>query len=238
METLVPRRMPRAGLLLLPLLLCFGPETAGSISTQVLRHIVDHVDKHGFETEYAFAVSLKKLYCQNAADIEAVLPIDELRAMQAAISGGDRLYDPGQGNIVAAAVRAMPNMYTEHAEWRLLQGGRNSPVSKLLARTSGQNNNNICLIFFTLSSPCVGKCLNDKKHYNILEPVSNIFGPIDNNYKAFVFRKIFHNDRNHETRESLLKAWQQMKNVPLYLCDNKDCRDCFGNNSDDCMDGM
>ncbi|CAM4702881.1 unnamed protein product [Caretta caretta] len=44
METLVPGRMPRAGLLLLTLLLCFGPETVRIINPAALREIVDHVD--------------------------------------------------------------------------------------------------------------------------------------------------------------------------------------------------
>ncbi|XP_044845280.1 uncharacterized protein LOC123350670 [Mauremys mutica] len=234
METLVPGRMVRAGLLLLPLLLCFGlRDCQTAINLTALRDIVDHVDKYGFTTEYAFAVSLNKSYCQNATDIKAVLPLDELRAMQAAINEGDRLYNPSQGNIVAAAV---PNKPREHAERRLLQGDQDSPVSKLLARTSRENNNNICLIFFTLNSPCVGKCLNDKTQYNILQPVSDIFGSIRDNYKAFVFQKIWY-ERN-ETRESLLKAWHQMKNVPLYRCDNTGCKDCFGNNPDACMYGM
>ncbi|XP_039366891.1 uncharacterized protein LOC120388865 [Mauremys reevesii] len=224
METMVSGRMPRAGLLLLPLLLCFGPETVGSINPSALRETVDHVDKDGLAVEYAFAVSLQKASCENPSGLEQVLRRNKLRDMQAAINPEGVLYDPDEGPIVAARMQRLGRA-GEHAELRLLQGDRNSPVQKLLARTYNERS---CLIFFTVRSPCAGTCLLVKRPHNILQMVSDTFRPIDHNYKAFIFRQIYRQDRDLDP-QSLLEAWHQLPNVPLLRCDTNGCRDCRGN---------
>ncbi|CAM5130770.1 unnamed protein product [Natator depressus] len=206
METLVPGRMPRAGFLLLPLLLCFGTETVESTKPAALREIVDHVDKDGLAVEYAFAVSLEKATCENPSGLEQVLPRNKLQDMQAAIKQEGGLQDPDKGNIVAA--------------WM-----KNSPVQKLLVRTYNERS---CLIFFTIHSPCAGTCQLVKRPRNILQMVSDTFRPIDNNYKAFVFRQIYRQDRDLGPK-SLLEAWHRLPNVPLLRCDTNGCRDCRGN---------
>ncbi|CAM2110258.1 unnamed protein product [Caretta caretta] len=97
--------MPRAGLLLLTLLLCFGPETVRIINPAALREIVDHV-----------------------------LPGNKLWDMQAAINEEGGLHDTDEGHIVAARMKHLGRA-GEHAERHLLQGNQNSPVQKLLAWT-------------------------------------------------------------------------------------------------------
>ncbi|CAM4671919.1 unnamed protein product [Lepidochelys olivacea] len=206
METLVPGRMPRAGLLLLPLLLCFGTETVESTKPTALREIVDHVDKDGLAVEYAFAVSLEKATCENPSGLEQVLPRNKLQDMQEAIKQEGGLQDPDKGNIVAARMK-------------------NSPVQKLLVRTYNERS---CLIFFTIHSPCAGTCQLVKRPHNILQMVSDTFRPIDHNYKAFVFRQIYRQDRDLGPK-SLLEAGHRLPNVPLLRCDTNGCRDCRGN---------
>ncbi|XP_044845118.1 uncharacterized protein LOC123350550 [Mauremys mutica] len=221
---MVSGRMLRAGLLLLPLLFCFRPETVGSINPAVLRETVDHVDKDGLAVEYAFAVSLQKASCENPAGLEQVLRRNKLRDMLAAINPEGVLYDPDEGPIVAARMQRLGRA-GEHAEWRLLQGDRKSPVQKLLARTYNERS---CLIFFTILSPCAGTCLLVKRSHNILRMVSDTFRPIDHNYKAFVFRQIYRQDRDLDP-QSLLEAWHRLPDVPLLRCDTNVCRDCRGN---------
>ncbi|XP_065427238.1 uncharacterized protein LOC135976267 [Chrysemys picta bellii] len=225
METMVPGRMTRAGLLLLPLLLCFVPETTGNIDEKRLRDIVDHVDRYGVAEQYAFAVSLNRTYCQNTAGLKRELPAHKLQQMRNALNQMGGLYDPADGHIVAATVNRLESGAGQHAEWRLLQGGQNSPVQKLLARTSGQNS---CLIFFSLNSPCVGTCLAENGPYSILQMVSDTFHPIDDDYKAFVFRQIYWQDQNQ------WQAWHQLRNVPLYRCKNR-CWNCHEENPN-CLD--
>ncbi|XP_034645245.1 uncharacterized protein LOC117887112 [Trachemys scripta elegans] len=229
--------MPRAGLLLLPLLLCFGPETTGSIDPATRREIGDHVNKDGLAVEYAFAVSLEKASCENPSGLEQVQPRNKLWEMQAAINPEDSLYDPDEGPIVAARMKRL-GMTGQHAEWHLLQGDQNSPVQKLLAWPYNERS---CLIFFTVRSPCAGTCLLVKRPHNILQMVSDTFRPIDHNYKAFVFRQIYRQDRDLDP-QSLLEAWHRLPDVPLLRCDTKGCRDCSGNdpNTDTnaCLDEM
>ncbi|XP_044844273.1 scavenger receptor cysteine-rich domain-containing group B protein-like [Mauremys mutica] len=199
-------------------------ETVGSINPAALRETVDHVDKDGLAVEYAFAVSLQKASCENPSGLEQVLRRNKLRDMQAAINPEGVLYDPDEGPIVAARMQRLGRA-GEHAEWRLLQGDRNSPVQKLLARTYNERS---CLIFFTIRSPCAGTCLLVKRPHNILRMVSDTFRPIDHNYKAFVFWQIYRQDRDLDS-QSLLEAWHQLPNVPLLRCDTNGCRDCRGN---------
>ncbi|CAM4702929.1 unnamed protein product [Caretta caretta] len=224
METLVSGRMLRAGLLLLPLLLCFGPETVGSSNPITLGEIVDHVDKDGLAVEYAFAVSLEKASCENTSSLEQVLLRNKLWDMQAAINQVGGLQNPDEGHIVAPRMKQ--------------QGDQNSPVQKILAQIYNERS---CLIFFTVHSPCAGTCLLGKRPHNILWLVSDTFRPIDHNYKAFVFRQIYRQDRDLGPK-SLLEAWHRLPDVPLLRCDTTGCRDCRRNdpNTDTnaCLDEM
>ncbi|XP_053865553.1 uncharacterized protein LOC128826329 [Malaclemys terrapin pileata] len=227
MEPQVPGRMPRAGLLLLPLLLCFGPETAGSIDPAALKKIVDHVHNNGgVNKQYAFAVSLPHDTCRNPQDVATYLPMAQLTDMRKKIDSFGALYNQPNGNIVAARpkeVNKPKGKYTEHSEWRLLSGP-NSLVAQLTARTYGQNS---CLILFTFNSPCSTKCLREAGRSNIVQMTSDAFSAINNNYKAFVFQKIFHYDMKPEvTRKDLLDAWHRLRDVPLLRCDNNGCQDC------------
>ncbi|XP_043390387.1 uncharacterized protein LOC122463616 [Chelonia mydas] len=227
MEPQVPGWMPRAGLLLLPLLLCFGTETIGSIKPAVLRKIVDHVNNYGgVNSQYAFAVSLPRATCRKPKNIDKYLNRTQLGEMKDIILPFGALYNPPRGNIVAARpkdVNITTGKYTEHSEWRLLSGP-NSLVDQLKARTYS---NNGCLILFTFNSPCSTKCLREAGRSNIVGMTSAAFLAIDNNYKAFVFQKIFHHDlASNVTRQNLLEAWHQLHDVPLLRCDNNGCQDC------------
>ncbi|XP_039374509.1 uncharacterized protein LOC120394318 [Mauremys reevesii] len=215
MEPQVPGRMPRAGLLLLPLLLCFGPETVGSINPAALKKIVDHVNNNGgVNKQYAFATALPHATCSNPQDVATYLPMAQLADMRRKIGPFGALYNPPNGNIVAARPKTVitpRGNYTEHSEWRLLSGP-NSLVAQLTARTYGQNS---CLILFTFNSPCSSKCLREAGRSNIVNMTSAAFLAINNNFKAFVFQKIFDYDMKPEvTRQALLQAWHRCATCP------------------------
>ncbi|CAM5123197.1 unnamed protein product [Natator depressus] len=148
----VPGRMPRAGLLLLPLLLCFRPETTGSIDPDALRVIVDYVNCNGgVISQYAFAATLAHGTSSKPQNVSTCLPTTQLADMRETIRPSGALYHPPSGNIMAARTIEViiPNgKYTEHSEWHLLSGP-NSLVAQLMARTYGQDS---CLILFTLNT--------------------------------------------------------------------------------------
>ncbi|KAH1181172.1 hypothetical protein KIL84_002106 [Mauremys mutica] len=100
--------MPRAGLLLLPLLLCFRPETVRSINPAALSVIVDHVNCYGrVNKQYAFAATLPHITCSNPQNVATYLPMAQLADMRETIGLSDALYNPPSGNIVAARPKAV-----------------------------------------------------------------------------------------------------------------------------------
>nr|XP_032648875.1 uncharacterized protein LOC116832306 [Chelonoidis abingdonii] len=239
MEPQVPGQMPRAGLLLLPLLFCFGPETAGSIDPATLKVIVDYVNQPLTlgESQYAFIVSLPREKCNQPNNLQEQLPEAVLSAMNQALSRQGVPYAPDDSPIIAARPRRR-GAHWQHSEWRLLHGGQNSLVAKLKARTCRLN---CCLILFTFNSPCTSMCLLVNGPYNIIGMTRDAFLDIDNNYKAFVFQRIFHNDTLPPmTRQNLLDAWHRLPAVPLLRCNNNGCQDCASVDpqNNPCLAGM
>ncbi|TFJ97460.1 antigen-presenting glycoprotein CD1d-like [Platysternon megacephalum] len=218
--------MPRAGLLLLLLLLCFGPETTGSIDPAALSVIVDYVNQPLTlgEAQYTFVVSLPHEKCNQPTNLEEQLPEEALNDMNQALARQGTPYIPDDWPIVAARPRRRKTHW-QHSEWRLLNGGQNSLVAQLKTRTCTPN---CCLILFTRYSPCMRMCLAENGPYNILGMTSDAFSDINNNYKAFVFQRIFEDDDTEPevTRQDLLQAWHRLRDVPLLRCDNNVCQDC------------
>ncbi|CAM4617424.1 unnamed protein product [Lepidochelys olivacea] len=144
METLVPGRIPRTGLLLLSLLLCFRPETAGSINPDVLKAIVDYVHEYHPVTapiptiQYAVAISLPWSVCEGTSphDLQKHLPVTELQAMKSKLEE-DFLYE---GDHIVAAKPNKKDNRSLHSEWLMLSLDQNevSPVSRLLDKSRGQ----------------------------------------------------------------------------------------------------
>ncbi|TFJ97450.1 hypothetical protein DR999_PMT20700 [Platysternon megacephalum] len=108
--------MPRAGLLLLPLLLCFGPETVGSIDPATLKAIVDHVSPHHLLpiVQYAASISLPQSVCKgpSPSELQKHLPMVKLQAMKSKLET-DLLY---KGNHVVAAKPDKSGQRSLHSE--------------------------------------------------------------------------------------------------------------------------
>ncbi|XP_044844237.1 uncharacterized protein LOC123349967 [Mauremys mutica] len=160
----------------------------------------------GVNSQYAFTTALPHGTCSNPQDVATYLHKHQLKAMREMIRPFGALYNPPSGNIVATRPKEVikpRGKYTEHSEWHLLSSP-NSLVAQLTARTYGQNS---CLILFTFNSPCSTKYLREAGRSNIMGMTSAAFSAIDNNFKAFVFQKIFDYDMKPEvTRQALLQA--------------------------------
>ncbi|XP_072000055.1 uncharacterized protein [Engystomops pustulosus] len=146
------------------------------------------------------------------------------------ILGNTKPIYQGDRMVAAAPIdRTLPNRkkYKDHAEYRLLEPENNSAIRGLL-------NNNVqtgCVIFFSVLSPCVGKCTNPYSPYSIITRLGNVNLPNIHNARAFAFRIPYKTERSHPTEEQIWNSWANMNNVmPLYRCRNQRCTNCFDNN--------
>ncbi|ROL43553.1 hypothetical protein DPX16_13484 [Anabarilius grahami] len=103
-----------------------------------------------------------------------------------------------------------------HSEHLLMHPTNNSPLTHLM------NGMNRCVVFYTLNSPCLNRCLNNNNLNNILQSLVEL-----NAYqgiKAFVYTSIYTYDQNSP---GLRNGLQQIANrVPLYRCDRDNCILC------------
>ncbi|XP_042328659.1 uncharacterized protein LOC121933256 [Sceloporus undulatus] len=226
MDFMTTRRWPGFSLLCVAVLLSLGNGAFGNIDLNNLKTIIDYITEYGIDAkyEYAVAVRLDKPYCINPTpeNLETALPMREMRRMHNAIRQRNGLYVPDEiSNIVAAR----PETNTQkHAEWRLLSGGQNSPVDRMLA---GKDRQNSCLIFFTHFSPCIDRCLNPNDKGSIVDMVNFLFNTFERDLRAFVFETIYPDDAMKI--EKVDEAWGRIKDAPLFRCDINSCILCFNN---------
>ncbi|KAM4042624.1 uncharacterized protein ACNLHF_013210 [Anomaloglossus baeobatrachus] len=111
--------------------------------------------------------------------------------------------------------------YSIHAEYRLLDGATNSPISALMFEAPLAS----CGILYSWYSPCVSKCLLPSGTYNIINKMSTVILPQD---KVFAFAEVFHEDIGHE--QQVWQSWGTLNSyIPLYRCIGNNCRQCFIN---------
>nr|XP_028560803.1 uncharacterized protein LOC114583659 [Podarcis muralis] len=233
MEQTVSRSWLGFSLLSVTFLLCLTSGAFGSIDPDNLKAIIDYIREFGIRKgHYAVAVRLDNTYCRNPTrqNLETALPADEMAQMHTAITQENGMYNPPQIGDVVAARPKFETHFTEHAEWRLLNGGQNSPVERILAN----KDQNSCLIFFSKLSPCVAKCLNENNMRNIVQVVNPLFNRFNEDSRAFVFQFIFKWDAIRED-EVVLGAWQRIQHAPLFRCyaGNRACIKCFNHDQPD-----
>ncbi|XP_053216888.1 uncharacterized protein LOC128399441 [Podarcis raffonei] len=230
MEQTVSRSRLGFSLLSVTFLLCLTSGAFGSIDPDKLKAIIDYIREYGIpNNHYAVAVRLDNTYCRNPTrqNLETALPTNQMTQMQTAIKQENGMYDPDQiGDVVAARPKTLKRS-AEHAEWRLLTGGQNSPVERILAN----KDQNSCLIFFSKLSPCVNRCLNENDMRNIVQMVNPLFNRYNEDARAFVFETVYRRDTQKE-KEVVVEAWERIQNSPLFRCynDNRGCIQCFDNN--------
>lgn len=119
--------------------------------------------------------------------------------------------------------------YSEHAEYRLLklegQGGV-SPVQDFMNKETAAK----CVIFYSLLSPCVDRCINQNKYFNILSSLENNFQQFED--RAFVYKIVYRTDQEKlndiNGRQEVINAWGGLNKVmPLFRCTGGNCQQCF-----------
>ncbi|XP_069584614.1 uncharacterized protein [Ranitomeya imitator] len=111
--------------------------------------------------------------------------------------------------------------YSIHAEYRLLDGATNSPISRLMFKDPFGS----CGILYSRYSPCVSKCLLPSGTYNIIDKMSTSILPQD---KVFAFAEVFHHDKGKE--QEVWNSWRTLNgNIHLYRCTGNNCLQCFKN---------
>lgn len=110
-----------------------------------------------------------------------------------------------------------------HSEHLLMNPPNNSPLTHLLNKWK-----NNCVVFYTLNTPCVGKCLNSEVVLSGLRELENYQG-----MKAFVYTNIYDKDQN---KQNLRNELQKIaRRVPLYRCGRNGCIYCENNVIDACL---
>lgn len=99
----------------------------------------------------------------------------------------------------------------------------NSPLTQLLKKRSDG-----CVIFYTLLSPCVDKCLKSDVIIAGLKELQNYQG-----IKAFVYTHVYDQDHDKQNLRNELKKIAD--HVPLYRCDKSGCISCGNNVREECL---
>ncbi|KAJ6654859.1 hypothetical protein lerEdw1_006548 [Lerista edwardsae] len=177
-----------------------------------LKKIVQHIAAYGIEGhQYAVAARLDGKYCKNPspANLQAALPKSEMEKMRDAIRVEGGIYNPEPvGNVVAAR----PNPHTkviQHAEWRLLEGGINSPAAKLLRYKPPDS----CLIFLSKLAPCKERCFNPSDTRNLVQWINPLFKQLNEDSRAFVFQIFYRRDFRKDAA-ILADGWRAIKDAP------------------------
>ncbi len=96
----------------------------------------------------------------------------------------------------------------------------NSPLTELMNRR-----NDGCVVFYTLNSPCINRCLNNNNHNKNIIPGLDRLSAYQG-IKAFVYTYIYRHDQN---KPNLRQKLQMIANrVPLYRCNQQGCILCGG----------
>uniref|UniRef100_A0A8C5MTL9 Uncharacterized protein n=1 Tax=Leptobrachium leishanense TaxID=445787 RepID=A0A8C5MTL9_9ANUR len=208
------------------------PSLPGKILSKKKIYIEENIflTKHTREKQstckisYAYVVALKK--CNNLnteKNVEKALSLTdkEIMDIQQAIKD-QKVY---LGDNIAAATYTGKGKTSKHSEYHLLTpSGKNkpSPVEALLKKQKGAK----CVLFYTLNSPCLGKCLNVEKSSSIVDKL-NVFSKI--NDRALVFTDVYRNDLN---MENLADAFKTVNGkISLYRCLGKGCIRCVDSGS-------
>lgn len=179
---------------------------------------------------YAVAASIPKNQNQLSYDLTKVMPNPQTNW------NDDILTTP---RLVVATKKDVTNnngkyLYTEHAEWRLLQN----------LNLEGQDGD--LLVFFSYASPCLTSCADPKGNYKITDGLKTLFNKHVWGGKAFVFEVIFKprgqdidpDAIKHSTTEALTNIGNSIGRENIFRCyrdryGNYRCVRCFDGNQID-----
>jgi len=111
-------------------------------------------------------------------------------------------------DLIAAKVDKIKN---KHSEFRLMNYLKN------IVNVADK-----CVVYFTVNSPCLSRCLNSTNPKNIeanLTQLQNYAG-----IKALAFRNFFRWDGGHDERQDVINRLMAIApNLPYYQCNNNTC---------------
>ncbi|XP_039876554.1 uncharacterized protein LOC120726733 [Simochromis diagramma] len=157
--------------------------SAGSlavINQKKLAELIEQIstsikDRYNIEEMYAVAASVPKDEDQVSYDFTKVTPNQQtelndgiLRSPRLVVATKKKVYNK-KGDC----------LYTEHAEWRVLQN----------LNLEGQDGD--LLVFFSHASPCAEKCADPDGKYRITDQLRRLFNGCEWGAKAFVFNVLF-----------------------------------------------
>ncbi len=180
-------------------------------------HYFAYVNVHNFfffryqnsHGQYAVAINVPKKQCQLHFDPfkKKFLVNDQSDQV---IPNSPKVYR-GQEIITAGHSNA------KHSEDLLMNPPNNSPLTELMNKRKDG-----CVVFYTLISPCINRCLNNNHNKNIIQGLNKLRAY--QGIKAFVYTYIYTNDQNNTNLSEKLQMIANL--VPLYRCKQNDCILC------------
>ncbi len=106
----------------------------------------------------------------------------------------------------------------KHSEDLLMNPPNNSPLTELMNKRKDG-----CVVFYTLNTPCINRCLNNNNHNKNIIPGLDRLSAYQG-IKAFVYTYIYRHDQNKTNLHEKLQMIADR--VPLYRCNQQGCILC------------
>lgn len=225
----------------------FSDIAVKKVTDYIMKEIIDEIWTDRGAPQVALIVKLTNKECsirtnKTNPDLITDIPEDFFNAIKK-YDNIDKMKDEMNKNViytgnrilmatsknVTKSINRKKTTYTEHAEYRLLTPGKHSPVENFMS-----NNPMVTrVIFYSLISPCVNKCINGNIHYSIMDSLRSNFKTLAD--RAFVYRFVFRPDMERlndtNTRQEIINAWGGLDQImPLFHCIGGTCKQCFQNN--------
>ncbi|XP_075719905.1 uncharacterized protein LOC142760601 [Rhinoderma darwinii] len=201
------------------------------LSQEQVGRITNYIEQNIFKSsqkQYAYFVKFTVTECNKdlqTKDFNEILKIDKDAGIPGKVFNKDeKKKEIYEGNRMVAASFIKEGTYDIHSEFRLLTPDSTSPIIKLLAKSPPAG----CVVFFSLSSPCVKTCTNPKGRYNIIDKLNKVKLPESKN-RAFAYTKVFIHDKKRPEAD-VWNNWGELdKKMTLLRCSGNNCIKCFNN---------
>ncbi|XP_040204133.1 uncharacterized protein LOC120936088 [Rana temporaria] len=197
------------------------------LTNEELARVTEYIKKEmtdghlNFQHAYAVKFTLGECRRLSPEVIKQALSQEDIESLR------DTVYKFGVYNgprmVAASYSDSQVSQPTLHAEYRLLHGeGNVSPIQNLMNKAPEAG----CVVFFSLYSPCLSRCVNIENDFNIIKELS-VFDNVNEAQRAFVFRNIYSDDKKRPDNE-IVDGWRSLnERMTLFNCKNGNCDRCF-----------